>query len=65
MAMLAQGVPCDLQLPDEEFEVFDCTGTKESIASIRLFLQNQKAVAAFYSRIIDACNGASWVNKSK
>jgi hypothetical protein len=65
MAMLAQGVPYDLQWRDEEFEVFDDTGTKQSIASIILFLQNQKAVAAFYSRIIDECNGASQGNESK
>jgi hypothetical protein len=63
--MLAQGVSYDLELPNEEFDLFEGTGTGESIASIRLFLQNQEADTAFYSRIIDECNGACRGNKSK
>jgi hypothetical protein len=64
-ALLDQGVTYDLHMTDEERKVFDGTGTKESIASIRLFLQNQKAVAAFYEIIIDEYNGISRGNKIK
>jgi hypothetical protein len=65
MAMLAQGVPCDLKLPGEDFTLFEGTGTGESITSLRLFLQNQEAVTVFFSRIIYECHGESRGNKSK
>jgi hypothetical protein len=56
MAMLAQGVPYDLQLPDDQYDIFEDTSTGESIASITLVLE---------IRIIDECIGASQDNKSK
>jgi hypothetical protein len=65
MAMLAQVVPYELELPDAEFDIFADTGTGESIASIILFLQNQEADTTFFSRIIDECHGASRGNTSK
>jgi hypothetical protein len=63
--ILAQGVSYDLQLSDEEFNLFEGRGTGESIASIKFFLQNQETVIAFYSRTIDECHGASQGNNSK
>jgi hypothetical protein len=65
MAVLAQGVPYDLEFPDEDFNLFEGAGTGEIIASIRLFLQNQESATAFYSRIIDEWNFASRGNNSK
>jgi hypothetical protein len=50
MDLLAQGFPCDLELSGEDFALFEGTGTEESIASIRLFLQNQEAVTVFFPR---------------
>jgi hypothetical protein len=65
MAMLAQCVPYDLEFPDEDFDLFEGTGTGESIASIILFFQNQEAVAASLSRVIAEWHSASWGNKTK
>jgi hypothetical protein len=56
VAILAQDVPCDLELPDDDFTLFEGTCTGESITSIRLFFKNQEAVTVFFSRIIDDCH---------
>jgi hypothetical protein len=57
--MLAQGVPYDLELHNDDLTLFEGTGTGQSITSISCFLQNQEAVTAFFSRINDECHGAS------
>jgi hypothetical protein len=54
IAMLAQGFPYDLELPDEDLALFEGTGTGEIIASIRLFFQKQEAVTV--------SSQGSWMN---
>jgi hypothetical protein len=72
MAMLAHGfpyethgLPYEIKLPDEEFALFEGTGTGEIITSIIIFLPNQESVKVVFSRIIDECHGVSQGNKSK
>jgi hypothetical protein len=64
MAMLAQGVPHDIWLPDSDSNFVDDVAG-ESIPSIRLFLEKQKIITFILSTIINKSGHASRVDKRK